>query len=48
MSRILRYALLGLVGLIIIALALPFLIPVNNYRERIAEEASRTLCFLRS
>ncbi|WP_412546267.1 AsmA family protein [Maricaulis sp. MIT060901] len=43
MSRIIRYALLGLVGLVIIALALPFLIPVNSYRERIAEEASRTL-----
>ena len=43
MPRIIRYALLGLVGLVIIALALPFLIPVNSYRERIAQEASRTL-----
>lgn len=43
MPRILRYAFLGLLGLVIIALALPFLIPVNSYRDRIAEEASRTL-----
>ena len=43
MSRILRYALLGLMAVVIIALALPFLIPVNSYRDRIAEEASRTL-----
>ena len=43
MPRILRYALLGLVGLVIIALAVPFLIPVNSFRDRIAEEASRTL-----
>jgi len=43
MPRILRYAFLALLGLVIIALALPFVIPVDSYRDRIAEEASRTL-----
>lgn len=43
MSRLLRYVLILIVGLIIIALAIPFLIPADAYRDRITQEASRAL-----
>lgn len=43
MSRIIRYVLILVVGLIAIALAVPFLVPADAYRERVALEASRVL-----
>ena len=43
MSRILRFLLILLLGLVVLALALPVLIPAETYRERLTEEASRAL-----
>jgi len=43
MARLLRFALLVILGLVIIAIAIPVLIPAETYRDRIRDEASRAL-----